>query len=1010
MNNIVQHDTPNDVRAALEALATGKDAYHQAYQQTLERITSRSRKLTVRALSILIWVAYAKRPLSPKELQRALATKLGHDFLDPDDIPSVTALLSVCEGLVILSSSGIAIWSTTHHQLEVRLVHFTAEQYLKDLGTSWYSAAHLADPHLTLASTCLTYLAIDKTSSTCSKVDTLSLEDYASRFAGVHTREAEVACAGSANDRRTLDHAAFRYLCQGDEENYGHAVWFLVLNDLLRLFLAFRANLAYFDCKNNVFWTPLIHAADRGNTAMVRALLETNKIAVNAADIAGHTAFSRAVANGHRDVVRLLIDTGQVDTSSIHLPFPPVQFSHPQSRPCPLWQAIEGGHETIIRDLIDCKTVDWDRTDAELRTPLHLAMTRGQHVIAALILTSDQMEDIDVDDRCSDTPFSLAARYGYESIVGLLVQTRKVRLDHQAQWRVTPLCAAAKRLHANICRIICNQMPKESRLASLRHAYLYCLMRRFLYRSKATENALSLLESLEPSLSDDRRQIMMKLPPHSAASLMAMAAYWLGVAECDVCQTRDLQRGLCCSDCVKGKIRGLSICFRCIEAGYWCYCNGHVLQEYDGRGNWKTLLSYRERQFRDCTLEERSLTLGLRQYRTLQAICNLCGDLHLSHGLHCTLCSGFGFNVCMTCVEEGGWCRDFDHTLSEIQISEAMKSRVLRVDRFVKARSNAVIAHIAAGYLAEDMQCCICRNLTGHGFHCARCPSPRRIQGRSCDTIDVCVRCVRQGHWCGSKAHLLQEYNSSTLHVNGSAWRSFTDTDTRRSSISSFEAHADHVKVEPRDRRSSTSSVGNVDWRACPANPYRWLQAGSHEHTNPHEIRSPRSSTSTLICLDYFKCKACGLYRAHSDRQSDERDSTCLYCALGIIEENLNVETKWCRRGHHSAPRKDFFKMRSDIQLGKERPYCRRHRRSQTSTDFNKSQLNNDVLGRSINKQTRPQVTFESEGSETENEGESEDFGQNDSMTSADRVVLKLTRMRSQSLGTTPTSHGPGQR
>jgi hypothetical protein len=68
------------------------------------------------------------------------------------------------------------------------------------------------------------------------------------------------------------------------------------------------------DAKDDNGWTPLSWAAERGHEAVVKLLLGTGKVDVDAKDEEyGWTPLSLAAENGHEAVVQLLLGTGKVD-------------------------------------------------------------------------------------------------------------------------------------------------------------------------------------------------------------------------------------------------------------------------------------------------------------------------------------------------------------------------------------------------------------------------------------------------------------------------------------------------------------------------------------------------------------------------------------------------------------------------------------------------------------------------------------------------------------------------
>jgi len=55
--------------------------------------------------------------------------------------------------------------------------------------------------------------------------------------------------------------------------------------------------------------------AELGNKAIVKLLLDTDKVDVDVKDKDGRTPLWRAVENRHEAIVKLLLDTGKVDVN-----------------------------------------------------------------------------------------------------------------------------------------------------------------------------------------------------------------------------------------------------------------------------------------------------------------------------------------------------------------------------------------------------------------------------------------------------------------------------------------------------------------------------------------------------------------------------------------------------------------------------------------------------------------------------------------------------------------------
>ncbi|KAK4503280.1 hypothetical protein PRZ48_006708 [Zasmidium cellare] len=135
--------TPASLKRALGALPAGDNAYKLAYDSIIERVTSQQGDFKVLGLECLAWVVFAKRPLTLKELGHALATRSDEHGFDPDNVPDLAQLPSLCAGLITVNSTSKV----------VSLVHFTAQEYLVEIRHEWFPMAAIL-----LADKCLTYL------------------------------------------------------------------------------------------------------------------------------------------------------------------------------------------------------------------------------------------------------------------------------------------------------------------------------------------------------------------------------------------------------------------------------------------------------------------------------------------------------------------------------------------------------------------------------------------------------------------------------------------------------------------------------------------------------------------------------------------------------------------------------------------------------------------------------------------------------------------------------------
>ncbi|RPA91562.1 hypothetical protein L873DRAFT_1752016 [Choiromyces venosus 120613-1] len=112
------------------------------YTATLERIKAQNGGKSRLAMDTLMWISHSEWPLRPDELCEALGVELGTPDLDIDNVPSILTIVECSLGLITVDSLSS----------EVRLVHFTLQEYLHDNPTLFQG------PHSKMAEVGLTYL------------------------------------------------------------------------------------------------------------------------------------------------------------------------------------------------------------------------------------------------------------------------------------------------------------------------------------------------------------------------------------------------------------------------------------------------------------------------------------------------------------------------------------------------------------------------------------------------------------------------------------------------------------------------------------------------------------------------------------------------------------------------------------------------------------------------------------------------------------------------------------
>ncbi|EPS41710.1 hypothetical protein H072_4397 [Dactylellina haptotyla CBS 200.50] len=122
------------------------DAYYTIYGETMARINHQVGHARNRAFNVFSWITFSRTPLSPKQLQRALAVEFDTNELDERNLPRSDLMIGGCAGLVTIDPK----------ENVVRFVHHTIQEYFELTKATWFPQAQSY-----IAKTCVTYLSYD---------------------------------------------------------------------------------------------------------------------------------------------------------------------------------------------------------------------------------------------------------------------------------------------------------------------------------------------------------------------------------------------------------------------------------------------------------------------------------------------------------------------------------------------------------------------------------------------------------------------------------------------------------------------------------------------------------------------------------------------------------------------------------------------------------------------------------------------------------------------------------
>ncbi|KAI9768507.1 MAG: hypothetical protein M1839_004029 [Geoglossum umbratile] len=394
-DSLLDKNTKKKIQSALNKPLKGSAALSQAYDKAIKRIESQLPGASLLAKSVLSWISYAERPLTTEELCNALAVELGEEELDPDNIPDVEDLVSVCAGLVTVDQESNII----------RLVHYTAQEYFGQIREEWNPRAQLD-----IASTCLTYLSFSTfRCGVCptnedfeSRLKQNAFLDYAARHWGHHTLTVQDEVMS------TSTHKYGKYTQSYPRETTGlHlTAQFGLLCLTRRLLSILGGDIAIsIDSRDSHGETPLLLAVAYGRNVVVKLLLDKGA-GVNAQGGEYGNALYMASSGGHEQIVKLLLDKGANVNARGGWYGDPLQA------------ASSGGHEQIVKLLLN-KGADVNAQGGEYSNALQSASYGGYEQIVKLLL--DKGADVNAQGGRYGNALQSASYGDHEQIVKLLL-------------------------------------------------------------------------------------------------------------------------------------------------------------------------------------------------------------------------------------------------------------------------------------------------------------------------------------------------------------------------------------------------------------------------------------------------------------------------------------------------------------------------------------------------------------------------------------------------------------
>ncbi|KAH9864036.1 hypothetical protein J1614_009969 [Plenodomus biglobosus] len=376
IDSLLDKQTPQRVKATLANFSKASTTLDHVNEMNLQRIMFESGRRGELARKVLSWIVLARRPITTAEICCALAVEPNEADLDPDNLPEIDDLVSVCVGMVkVDNGSGF-----------IHLTHYTTQDYLERTQDMWFP-----DSETFITTICTAYLSfgVFKTGNCRSdeefaeRLHSYCLYDYAARYWGYHARNASTlsqvvmdflqdkAKVEASSQAMLVDHAS-------SSSNYSQQVPSQITG--LHLSAYFGLDKAVVNllnsghqpnCKDSNGQTPLWWSAKKDHEAVTEVLCKKDTITLYL-----------LIQEGENDLVKALLKAGyNVNSADFR-------------RRTPLHNAVTSESVELATDLISAGA-DVNAKDMNEATPLRLAVkSKKLNMIKMLLEKSANTMDI----------------------------------------------------------------------------------------------------------------------------------------------------------------------------------------------------------------------------------------------------------------------------------------------------------------------------------------------------------------------------------------------------------------------------------------------------------------------------------------------------------------------------------------------------------------------------------------------------------------------------------------
>ena len=202
-----------------------------------------------------------------------------------------------------------------------------------------------------------------------------------------------------------------------------------------------------FDCnKGPIGFTGLHGAAFLGIVEIFAAVLEMKEWDVNAMDNASCTPLIWSAARGHEEVVKMLLERGDVN----------LDLADNEWSRTPLMWATVRGHKGVVKVFLEREVVNRNQANSVYGPiALYMAAAYGHAGVVKMILEREDINPNQIPTGCPCTPLSIAAFGGHEGVVKILLEREDVNPNIvDTDDGLTPLADAAGWGHEGVVKML----------------------------------------------------------------------------------------------------------------------------------------------------------------------------------------------------------------------------------------------------------------------------------------------------------------------------------------------------------------------------------------------------------------------------------------------------------------------------------------------------------------------------------------------------------------------------